>query len=104
MSDPERGENEAGRELGAGVGAEDEFEEVEDEPRNPFDNPYFLPVLLGAFALWCGWDGFISDKFADRPGTLWFNRVAFAVLGAAAAWLTVRARRETSASRDPDAS
>jgi hypothetical protein len=70
-------------------------EEYEDEqPRNPFDNPWFLPLMLGAFALWCGYDGFISDRFLERPGTLWFNRVAFAVLGALAAWLALRARRE----------
>ncbi len=69
-------------------------EEYEDEPRNPFDNPYFLPVLVGGFAIWCGWDGFISDKYLSNPGTLWFNRVMFLLLGAAAAWLTARARRE----------
>ena len=70
-------------------------EEYEDEqPRNPFDNPWFLPLMLGAFALWCGYDGFISDKFADRSGTLWFNRIAFLVLGSISAWLAVRARRE----------
>jgi hypothetical protein len=73
-------------------------EELEDEqPRNPFDNPWFLPLMLGAFALWCGYDGFISDKFAERPGTLWFNRIAFLVLGGIAAWLGVRARREVQA-------
>lgn len=71
-------------------------EEYEDEqPRNPFDNPWFLPLMLGAFALWCGYDGFISDKFADRAGTLWFNRIAFLVLGSLSAWLATRARRET---------
>jgi hypothetical protein len=92
MNEPERG-NAAGTESG---------EEYEDEPRNPFDNPYFLPVLLAGFALWCGWDGFVSDKFLERPGTLWFNRVAFLVLGALAAWFTVKARRESSGG-GPDA-
>lgn len=77
----------------------DAVEEYEDEqPRNPFDNPWFLPLMLGAFALWCGYDGFISDKFADRAGTLWFNRIAFLVLGSLSAWLSVRARRETQES------
>lgn len=71
-------------------------EEYEDEPRNPFDNPYFLPILLAGFALWCGWDGFISDKFKDDQFDLWFNRIAFLVLGAISAWLTVKARRETA--------
>jgi hypothetical protein len=72
-------------------------EEYEEEPRNPFDNPYFLPVLLAGFALWCGWDGFLSDKFLERPGTLWFNRIAFLLLGSISGWMTLRARRETSA-------
>jgi hypothetical protein len=81
----------------------DAVEEYEDEqPRNPFDNPWFLPLMLGAFALWCGYDGFVSDKFADRSGTLWFNRIAFLVLGALSAWLSVRARRETQAAAERD--
>jgi hypothetical protein len=75
--------------------AEEQYED--DQPRNPFDNPWFLPLMLGAFALWCGYDGFISDKFADRPNTLWFNRIAFLVLGALATWLGIRARREVQA-------
>ncbi len=75
---------------------DESLEEYEDEqPRNPFDNPWFLPLMLGAFALWCGYDGFVSDKFADRAGTLWFNRIAFLVLGSLSAWLAMRARRET---------
>jgi len=74
---------------------QEEYED--DQPRNPFDNPWFLPLMLGAFALWCGYDGFISDKFADRPNTLWFNRIAFLLLGAAATWLGIRARREVQA-------
>jgi hypothetical protein len=82
MSDPERG---------SGL---EPTEDLDEGPRNPFDNPYFLPVLLAGFALWCGWDGFVSEKFLDRPGTLWFNRVMFLLLGGAAAWLGVRARRE----------
>ena len=86
MSDPERSQD-----------VDPAEEEYEEEPRNPFDNPYFLPVLLAGFALWCGWDGFLSDKFLDRPGTLWFNRIAFLLLGSLSGWMTMRARRETSA-------
>jgi hypothetical protein len=86
MSDPDQGQR----------GDLEPIEEVDEEPRNPFDNPYFLPVLLAGFALWCGWDGFVSDKFLDRPGTLWFNRIMFGLLGVAAAWLLVKARRERS--------
>ena len=79
-----------------------ESEEYEDEPRNPFDNPYFLPILLAGFALWCGWDGFISDKFKADAFDLWFNRIAFLVLGSLAAWLAARARREGAASQGHD--
>lgn len=89
MSDPERTQD-----------VDPAEEEFEEEPRNPFDNPYFLPVLLAGFALWCGWDGFISDKFLERPGTLWFNRIAFLLLGSISAWMTIRARRETSTPKD----
>ncbi len=96
MSDPNRAQD--------ANEAEGEVEEYEEEPRNPFDNPYFLPVLLAGFALWCGWDGFISGKFADRAGTLWFNRIAFLVLGAISAWMTLRARREASATKGDGAS
>lgn len=83
---------------------EDEaVEEYEDEqPRNPFDNPWFLPLMLGAFALWCGYDGFVSDKFADRAGTLWFNRICFLLLGVISVWLGMRARRETQATAGSD--
>jgi len=79
-----------------------ETEEYEDEPRNPFDNPYFLPILIAGFSLWCGWDGFISEKFENDAFDLWFNRIAFLVLGALAAWLTLRARRESAQARGPE--
>jgi len=92
MADPSEQERER-----EGAVAEEEYED--DQPRNPFDNPWFLPLMLGAFALWCGYDGFISDKFLDRPNTLWFNRIAFVVLGLIAAWLGVKARREVQAKR-----
>jgi hypothetical protein len=94
MSDPDRVQDDE---------AEADVEEYEEEPRNPFDNPYVLPVLLAGFALWCGWDGFVSDKFLDRPGTLWFNRIAFLLLGSISGWMTFRARRETSAAKPDDA-
>jgi hypothetical protein len=92
MTDPKREEE---RELEA-ADAAGEVEEFEEEPRNPFDNPYFLPVLLAGFALWCGWDGFISDKFLERPGTLWFNRVMFLLLGSLSGWLLLKARNQTN--------
>jgi hypothetical protein len=96
MTDPTQHEERS--EEAEAAAADEEYED--DQPRNPFDNPWFLPLMLGAFALWCGYDGFLSDEFVERPGTLWFNRIAFAVLGTIAAWLAVRARREMQAARD----
>lgn len=90
MTDPTKQDQDPDAVGAAGAEEHDE----DDQPRNPFDNPWFLPLMLGAFALWCGYDGFISDKFLERPGTLWFNRIAFAVLGLLATWLGMRARRE----------
>ena len=36
----------------------------DDEVSSPFDHPFFLPVLLFAFALWFGYDGWFSEEFA----------------------------------------
>lgn len=94
MTDPSQQQSQRDRDLEADS-AEEEYED--EQPRNPFDNPWFLPLMLGAFALWCGYDGFISDKFLERPGTLWFNRIAFVVLGLVSTWLGLRARREGQA-------
>lgn len=94
MTDPSQQPGEQHQDRDA-ESAEEEYED--EQPRNPFDNPWFLPLMLGAFALWCGYDGFISKKFCDRPGTLWFNRIAFGVLGLLATWLGLRVRREGQA-------
>lgn len=74
-------------------------EELEEEgPRNPFDNPYFLPAVLFGFALWFGWDGWFNPAMEDH---LLFNRVGFGVLLALAAVTFLRARREVRASKSP---
>lgn len=98
MTDPSQQPSDRDPEIEPTAGAEEEFED--EQPRNPFDNPWFLPLMLAAFALWCGYDGFVSDKFLERPGTLWFNRIAFGVLGALATWLGIKARREVQAGRE----
>jgi hypothetical protein len=95
---PMQPDRDADPELEAGA---DDAEYEDDQPRNPFDNPWFLPLMFGAFALWCGYDGFVSDKYLERPSTLWFNRIAFGVLGALATWLGLRARREVQAAKGP---
>ena len=62
-------------------------------PKTPFDNPYFLPVLLWILAVWFAYDGWFN------PEMEWikFNRYGFAVVAALAAWYTRNAvieRRE----------
>jgi hypothetical protein len=58
----------------------------------PFDNPFFLPVVLLGFAIWFIYDGWFN------PEMEWikFNRggaVVTSVLGAYFIWKAVRERR-----------
>jgi hypothetical protein len=75
--------------------------EDQDGPAStPFDNPFFLPVLLWLFAAWFFYDGWFN------PEMEWvkFNRGGFAVTGILAVYYTVRGlreRREEQAHRDP---
>lgn len=74
-----------------------ESEEIEEEgPRNPFDNPYFLPVALFAFALWFGYDGWFNPAIES----VMFNRVGFPIVLALAVYFGWRARLEIRASRE----
>jgi hypothetical protein len=78
---------------------EEEEEEEDGPPSTPFDHPAFLPVLLGGFALWFGYDGWFN------PEMEWvkFNRYGFAILAVAAIYYTVRALRERRDSEsEPD--
>jgi hypothetical protein len=81
----------------------DEIEEdLEDTPRNPFDNPYFLPVLLLGLSLWFGYDGwFNADEHMQKYRL--FNQIGFAVLVLGGIWSLVRARRDTrdTSEREP---
>lgn len=81
MSDPKRDEPSEGEEV------------VEDAPRNPFDNPLFLPVLLLGLSVWFGYDGWFNadPKMQEH---LTFNRVGFFVLIALGAWFGYKARKE----------
>ena len=71
-------------------------EEREDErPKTPFDNPFFLPVLLWIFAAWFGYDAFLnSDEHMQEPFTLWFNRIGFPIATLFALRLTWTALRQ----------
>ncbi len=75
----------------------EEPEEFEHEgPRNPFDNPYFLPVALFAFALWFGYDGWFNPNIE----AVMFNRVSFPLVLALSGYFFWKARREVADLRE----
>lgn len=69
----------------------------EEYAPTPFDNPFFLPVLLIGFSLWFIYDGWFN------PDMEWikFNRIGAAVLSLLAIWFTVKAIRERRAASGP---
>ena len=71
-------------------------EDEQEEPvRTPFDNPFFLPVLLWIFAAWFGYDAFFNaDEHMLEPFTLWFNRIGFPVMLLLAVYFTSKGLRE----------
>jgi membrane associated rhomboid family serine protease len=74
-------------------------EDGEGRPAStPFDNPFFLPVLLGAFALWCAWDIITNDPaYQDHP---WFNIGGLVIGGVLALYFTWSAVKERRAERE----
>jgi hypothetical protein len=79
-------------------GPETEGDE-EEAPRNPFDNPLFLPFLLFALMLWFGYDGWLNrdPKMLEH---LAFNRYGFGVLAVLFVWSALRARKEMRAAAE----
>lgn len=77
----------------------DEFEYEDEAPAaTPFDNPYFLPVVLWGLAGWFGFDIVTNAQaYQDYPN---FNRGGFAVLSVAALYFTRSAIREKRAMRE----
>jgi len=62
-------------------------------PPNPLYHPLFLPVLLVAFSLWFGYDGFLtSDPEMLEHQT--FNRIMFAIMLPLCLWMVPRGIRE----------
>ena len=73
-------------------------EEEEEYASTPFDNPFFLPVILIAFAIWFIYDGWFN------PDMEWikFNRVGAAITSVLGIYFTVKAVRERrAAAEDP---
>lgn len=76
-------------------------EEEEDEVApTPFDNPFFLPVILIGFAIWFIYDGWFN------PDMEWikFNRsgaVVTSILGVYYTWRAIQERRRSASGPDP---
>ncbi len=62
----------------------------------PFDNPFFLPVLLGALSVWFGYDGWFNPEIKS----IMFNRVLFFVWVAGALYFGLGALRSRRKSAD----
>jgi hypothetical protein len=65
-------------------------EDEDGSASTPFDNPFFLPVLLWIFAAWFLYDGWFNASME----WIQFNRWGFAVSGILAVYYTVRGLRE----------
>ena len=76
----------------------DDLEEEDQPASTPFDNPFFLPVLLWAFAAWFGWD-IVTDAEAYQNYPL-FNQGGFALLSVLAIYFTWSAIKEKRAERE----
>ncbi|MFK7897479.1 MAG: hypothetical protein AB8G23_16690 [Myxococcota bacterium] len=62
-------------------------------PPNPLYHPLFLPVLLVAFCMWFGWDGFLtSDPEMLEHKT--FNQVMFFIVLPICLWVVPRGIKE----------
>ena len=77
-------------------------DESEAPPRTPFDNPWFLPVLLWLFAGWFGWDIVTNaEAYQKYPN---FNRGGLVVSSLLALYYSWTAARDTFlAPKDDDA-
>ena len=69
---------------------------AEERPRTPFDNPFFLPIMLWVFVAWFGYDAWI----VPMEEHLAFNRYGFFVVLALALWFTWKAVKERREERE----
>lgn len=62
-------------------------------PPNPLYHPLFLPVLLVAFCLWFGWDGFLTTdpEMLEHQS---FNRWMFGLTAVLCVWIVPRGIKE----------
>ena len=62
-------------------------------PPNPLYHPLFLPILLIAFSLWFGYDGFVNTD-PEMLEHQTFNRIMFAIMLPICVWMVPRGIRE----------
>jgi hypothetical protein len=86
---------------------QDDNQQIDDEEgagepaSTPFDNPFFLPVLLWAFAAWFGYD-IVTNAEAYQNFPL-FNQIGCAVFSLLALYFTRSAIKERNErERTPD--
>lgn len=96
MAEQDRRESEHESEAASDPATSPDPEAAEDEDApasTPFDNPFFLPVVLLGFAVWFTYDGWFN------PEMEWvkFNRVGALVTWALGLFFGVRAVRERRA-------
>ena len=91
--------------------SEGDADSEEEYATTPFDNPFFLPVLLTGFALWLLYDGFLNQEFIQRnleegdTFAIAFNQWGGPLLALLAIWFTIKAIRERrAASRSKESS
>jgi len=76
----------------------DEEDGEDQPPSTPFDNPFFLPVLLWAFAGWCAWDILTNaPAYQENPK---FNEYGLLITGVLALYFTWSAIKEKRAERE----
>ena len=76
----------------------DDGDEEDRLSPTPFDNPFFLPVLLWAFAGWFAFDIVTNAQaYQDNPK---FNEYGLLVMGALALYFTWSAVKEKRAERE----
>ena len=72
-------------------------DEEEDEGRpaaTPFDNPFFLPVLLWAVAAWFAWDIVTNaPAYQENPKFNEYGLVGTCVLALYFTWSAIKERR-----------
>lgn len=62
-------------------------------PPNPLYHPLFLPVLLIAFSLWFGYDGFLTSD-PDMLKHQTFNRIMFGIMLPICLWMVPKGIKE----------